>query len=67
MTDPRVTWLVTRGGDRLEVVWPPGYTARFTGGLEVVDSTGIVVFREGDAISGGCKRDGEVLIALPGV
>jgi hypothetical protein len=54
--DPRYTWLDTPGG-RQEIVWPPGYSARFyrfDGPFDVLDATGRVVYREGDAISGGC-------------
>ena len=54
--DPRVTWLETPDG-RLEIVWPDGYVARFyrfDNPFAIVDPNGIVVFREGDSISGGC-------------
>src|ERR1700693_3957017 len=53
-TDPRVTWLVSHGGVRSEIVWPPGFTARFTPHLEVLDAVGTVLFRAGDRISAGC-------------
>lgn len=52
--DPRVAWLDLDGGGRREIVWPPGFTARFTPQLEVLDAAGSIVFRAGDSISGGC-------------
>ena len=55
-SDPRVTWLNT-SGVRREIVWPPGYTARFyrfSSPFEVVDASGRVVYRQGDLIRGGC-------------
>jgi hypothetical protein len=51
--DPRVAWL-EGFGNRGEVVWPPGYKARFTPNLEVLDAAGNVVHREGDEMPGGC-------------
>ena len=54
--DPRVTWLDTPNG-RQEIVWPPGYVARFfrfDGPFAIISPAGLVVFREGDQISGGC-------------
>jgi hypothetical protein len=52
-TDPRVTW-IEGFGNRGEIVWPPGYTARFAPALEVLDASGKVVYREGDEVQGGC-------------
>ena len=54
--DPHVTWLDTPVG-RHEIVWPPGYTARFyrlDSPFEILDANGRVVYRRGDWISGGC-------------
>lgn len=54
--DPRVTWLDTSVG-RSEIVWPPGFTARFyrfDSPFEILDANGLVVYRRGDTISGGC-------------
>ncbi len=53
-TDPHLAWLVNDLGKRLEVTWPPGYRARLAPDLEVLDAEGVVVLREGDAVSGGC-------------
>jgi len=69
-TDPRVTWLVS-GGVRSEIVWPPGFTARFTPHLEVRDASGSTVFRAGDKISGGCvagtpEHPASLLLIRPG-
>jgi hypothetical protein len=58
---------VSQGRGRRDVIWPPGYVARFTPMLEVLDETGRVIFRDGDAVSGGCTTgpdaQGPLLIA----
>jgi hypothetical protein len=51
--DSQVAWL-EGFGNRVEVVWPPGYFARFAPDLEVLDPSGKVMYREGDLIPGGC-------------
>lgn len=54
-TDPRVTWVTaTDGTHRMEIVWPVGYSARFSPSLEVLDQHGTVVAREGDHLIGWC-------------
>jgi hypothetical protein len=53
-SDPRVAWVVQDNGGRRDVIWPPGYTARFTPKLEILDENGIVRLRDGDAVDGGC-------------
>jgi hypothetical protein len=54
-SDPRLVWLLdNQGGGREEVVWPTGYSARFTPQVEVLDEHGMVAFRQGDVVSGGC-------------
>jgi hypothetical protein len=70
-SDPRLAWLVY--GDtqaRRDVIWPPGYTARFTPRLEILDEKGAVVFGDGDQVTGGCVTgpgaQGPLLIA-PGL
>jgi hypothetical protein len=40
-------------GVRRDIVWPPGYTARFTPELEIVDEKGVIAFRDGDSVRGG--------------
>jgi hypothetical protein len=57
--DPRVAWgdketPVNRVVLRTELVWPPGYTARFTPQIEIVDASRHVRFVAGDMIEGGC-------------
>lgn len=54
--DPRVTWLVSVNGNRIDLVWPPGYAARFAPDLEVLNEANEVVFRQGDVVEGGCAK-----------
>jgi hypothetical protein len=61
-SDPRLAWLVQPGGQRLDVVWPPGFTARFVPTLEILDAAGDVVFRAGDPVDGGCTEYPYLLI-----
>jgi hypothetical protein len=63
-SDQRVAWLETTGGRRVEAAWPPGFTARFSPGLVILDETGAIVLRAGDAVPGGCvtSEDGPILI-----
>lgn len=61
-SDPRLAWLVGPGGQRLDVEWPPGFTARFVPGLEILDPSGDVLYRAGDTIGGGCTGDPYLLI-----
>ena len=67
-SDPRVAWLATSVGRR-DVVFPAGFTARFTPGLEVLDGRGRVVAHQGTEITGGCttgpNAQGPVLILVP--
>ena len=65
-TDPRLAWLVQPGGKRLDVVWPPGFTARFVPALEILDAAGDVLLRAGDTVAGGCTGDPYLLIE-PGI
>ena len=59
--DPRFAWLVS-GGERIDVVFPVGFTARFTPKLEVLDAHGVVVAQEGTHINGGCDAGDYQLI-----
>ena len=43
--DPHVAFLVMIVGTRIDVIWPPGYQARFTPNLEVLDASRVVVLR----------------------
>lgn len=54
--DPRITWLQLPDGRRIELVWPPQYSARFTPELEVLDERSAVRFRGGDVVRGGCQK-----------
>lgn len=55
-TDPRVAWVESKNGQRIDVVFPDRLGARFTPDLEIVDPNGKVVARAGDPIDGGCPR-----------
>jgi hypothetical protein len=68
--DPRVAWLVGSGGERQELIWPPGFSARFAPDLQVLDASGAIVFRAGDRIQGGCTAGpagdpGSILVIRP--
>ena len=64
--DPAITWLEDRvSGARSEVTWPVGFRARFEPKLVIVDLTGQVVHREGDAIDGGCVDGGRIVLGYP--
>lgn len=57
--DPRVAWGETETHvnsvvHRRELVWPPGYTARFTPQVEILDASRHVRYVAGDLIAGGC-------------
>jgi hypothetical protein len=57
--DPRLAWGETEARTnqlilRKELVWPPGYTARFTPQIEILDSSRQVRYVAGDRIEGGC-------------
>jgi hypothetical protein len=59
-SDPRRAWLVQAGsGDRIDVVWPAGYRARFAPAIEVVDAGGNVVMTEGDQVTTACVIGGD--------
>ena len=63
--DPGLVWLM-RLGQRLELGWPVGYSARFTPKLELMDENDNVVGREGDVALGGCETSpGVWSIELP--
>ena len=69
--DPRVAWLASTGGGRREIIWPPGFSARFDPNLEVLDAAGREVFRAGDKIGGGCvagpaEHPASLLLIRPG-
>jgi hypothetical protein len=59
-TDPRLAWETALDGTgRQDIVWPPGYRARFVPALEVIGPTGRVVAHGGDRVpAGGCAAGG---------
>jgi hypothetical protein len=52
--DDRMAWLQQADGTRRDLVWPEGYKARFSPSLEVLDSHGDTLFRQGDRVAGAC-------------
>jgi hypothetical protein len=55
--DPGVAWVESQlpgAAQRLDVVFPSGFSARFSPSLEILDGDGHVVAVAGDAITGGC-------------
>ena len=53
-SDPRVAWLTGPGGERRDLAWLAGSSARFAPELEILDPSGRVIAREGSAATGGC-------------
>jgi hypothetical protein len=64
-TDPRVAWLITSSGARLDVYWPAGYRARFTPNLEILDANGTVALRGGAHLSDMCVNADRLLFLEP--
>jgi hypothetical protein len=68
-TYPRVAWLdlpESRGpAHTFDVVWPHGYRARFSPGLEILDERGRIVLRGGDKVTGACATAGDELLLIP--
>ena len=66
-SDLRVAWIELKGHGERQALFPSGFTARFSPGLEVLDARGNVVFREGDEITGACGggADGSLLVGWP--
>jgi hypothetical protein len=62
--DPPATWIIHGDGRREEVVWPPGYSARFHPGLLMFDEAGILVARDGTHVVGGCLQPDGMLVDL---
>ncbi len=69
--DARVAWVTNTipglaYGDRMEVIWPRGYRARFTPNLVVLDEDDRPVIAEGDPVEGTCGFvDGAALLTPP--
>jgi hypothetical protein len=68
-SDPHLAWIeqFPRGGGRQEVIWPAGFSARFTPLLEILDETGLPLIHEGDFVGGACgsPQPGTVLLVPP--
>ena len=65
VNDARHVWLEDATSHaRSELVWPPGFAARFTPDLEVLDATGTVVMRAGYRVTGVCVGAGADWIPL---
>jgi hypothetical protein len=47
---PHAVWLVAADGREVPVLWPRGFSARFTDGVELFDRFNVVVAGEGDTI-----------------
>lgn len=58
--DANLVWLDFGDRGRREAIWPLGYRVAFGPDVPVIlDSTGQIVHRAGDAISGGCTTPDE--------
>lgn len=62
-------WGVDIARHRFGIVWPPGFSARFSPGLEILDTSGAVVARQGTVSDAGgagddpfyvCSIDGKI-------
>ena len=51
---PGVAWFDEGQYGTSSVAFPKGFTARFAPRLEILDESGVVQFRDGDAIDGAC-------------
>jgi hypothetical protein len=67
--DPHLAWIeqFPHGGGRQEVIWPVGFSPRFSPQLEILDESGRPVIREGDFVEGACvsPQPGTLLLAPP--
>jgi hypothetical protein len=57
-------WLESSTGGRIEVVWPPNFSARFDPDLEVLDHRGQVAAREGTPVTEACLTGNPDLLWL---
>lgn len=44
---------IDSGSEAVSVRWPPGYSARLSEPIEIVDGSGVTVAQEGDRVEGG--------------
>lgn len=64
--DPDVAWAEPeKGGARIPILWPPGYTATFDSRLEVHDSTGRVVAEDGSPLPDALEEMGLAVCTKP--
>jgi hypothetical protein len=63
-TNPRIAWLQMADGTTHNVVFPPGYFARFDPGLEIVNEAGRVVLQAGQSVDRACTWQGDTLLLL---
>ncbi len=63
--DPRLAWMVEPDGRRAELAFAPGWTARFTPLLEVLDPAGAIVARDGAEIAAHCST-ADPSVVFPG-
>ena len=63
-----MVFAVAEGGERVSVVWPPGFSARLLNGrAELVAPEGYVFAAQGDVISnleGGAADNGDILVCI---
>jgi hypothetical protein len=58
--DPRRVWLVDAvSQERIEIVWPAGYRARFTPAIEILDEAGQIVMTAGNQVTTACAIGGD--------
>lgn len=63
--DAALTWIeFASSHERLNVVWPAGYFARFSPTLTVFGPDGRLVAEEGDRVSGGCPMPNGELVSF---
>jgi hypothetical protein len=59
----RLAW-IGFGGNRVDVVWPPGYWARFDPWLEVFDAAGRLVAGDLSRVTSACMTDDRTIELL---
>lgn len=64
-TDPRTAWVESITGEEIDVLFPRGYSARFTPTLQVADRTGAIAMEEGDYVYGACVVGDDSLMIAP--
>ncbi len=68
-SDTSLAWAIDNtSGNRVELIWPVGYTAQFGPQLVVLDRDGKAVAHDGDLIIGSCltrPEDGDAIAVDP--